>query len=111
MSIFKIVLVLIVILIGLAFHLRNEQLVVVDYYLGNNEMPLSLALVVALFIGAVLGALSGLPILIKLKRDKARLGRQLKTHQTGNAPQTLISADKDKSADDAPLLKTCRGMD
>ena len=99
MSIFKIVLVLIVILIGLAFHLRNEQLVVIDYYLGNNEMPLSLALVVALFIGAVLGVLSGLPILIKLKRDKAKLGRQLKTHQTGNTPETPISTDIVKSAD------------
>ena len=94
MSIFKIVLILFVILIGLAFHLRNEQLVVIDYYLGSNEIPLSLALATALFIGAILGVLSGLPILIKLKRGKAKLGRQVKTYQTGNAPETQISIDK-----------------
>lgn len=95
MSLIKFALILLVVLIGLVFHVRNDQLVMVDYYLGNHEIPLSLALALALLGGAILGVLSGLPSWLKLKHDKARLGRQLKQYQ----PDSQHSADK--SADDA----------
>ena len=81
MSIVKFALILLVVVAGLAFHVRNDQLIVVDFYLGNYEIPLSLALAIALLGGAVLGVLSGLPSWLKLKRDKARLGRQLRQYQ------------------------------
>ena len=81
MSIVRIALILLVVVAGLAFHVRNDQLVVVDFYLGNYEIPLSLALAIALLGGAVLGVLSGLPSWLNLKRAKAKLGRQLKAHQ------------------------------
>ena len=90
MSIIKYALILLVVLIGLAFHVRNGQLVAVDYYLGSSEIPLSMALAVALLGGAILGVLSGLPAWLKLKRDKAKLNRQLKAYQS----DTQISADK-----------------
>ncbi len=95
MSIIKYALILLVVLIGLAFHVRNGQLVAVDYYLGSSEIPLSMALAVALFGGAILGVLSGLPAWLKLKRDKAKLNRQLKAYQTDNSPDTQLSTDKD----------------
>ena len=88
----KLALVLLVVLLGLAFHLRNEQLVVIDFYLGGFEMPLSLALAVTLLAGACLGVLAGLPKWLALKRDKAKLGRQLKKFQP---------VEQDTSADDA----------
>ena len=95
MSIIKYALILLVVLIGLAFHVRNGQLVAVDYYLGSSDIPLSMALAVALFGGAILGVLSGLPAWLKLKRDKAKLNRQLKAYQTDNSPDTQLSTDKD----------------
>ena len=95
MSIIKYALILLVVLIGLAFHVRNGQLVAVDYYLGSSEIPLSMALAVALLGGAILGVLSGLPAWLKLKRDKAKLTRQLKAYQTDNSPDTQLSTDKD----------------
>ena len=77
----KIALILLVVLLGLAFHLRNDQLVVVDFYLGSFEIPLSLTLAVTLLAGACLGVLAGLPKWLALRRDKAKLGRQLKRFQ------------------------------
>ena len=95
MSIVKIGLILLVVVAGLAFHVRNDQLIVVDFYLGSYEIPLSLALAVALLGGAILGVLSGLPSWLKLKRAKAKLGRQLKAHQPDASPGTQLSTDKD----------------
>ena len=77
----KLALVLLVVLIGLAFHVRNEQLVVIDFYLGNFEIPLSLALAVTLLTGALLGVLAGLPTRLRLRRDRAKLSKQLKRLQ------------------------------
>ncbi len=88
----KFALVLIVILLGLAFHIRNEQLVVIDFYLANFEIPLSLALAISLLCGALLGVVAGLPKWLRLKHDKAGLTRELKRFQRG---------EQDKSADDA----------
>ena len=95
MSIIKYALILLVVLIGLAFHVRNGQHIVVDYYLGSGEIPLSMALAVALLGGAILGVLSGLPAWLKLKRDRAKLNRQLKAYQADNTPDTQLSTDKD----------------
>ena len=86
----KYALILLVVLLGLAFHVRNEQLVVIDFYLGNFEIPLSLALAVTLLAGALLGVLAGLPARLRLTRDKAKLGKQLKTLQPD---ETNPSAD------------------
>lgn len=89
----KLALVLLVVLLGLAFHLRNEQLVVIDFYLGNFEIPLSLALAVTLLAGACLGVLAGLPKWLALKRDKAKLGKQLKRLQPDEQNQSADDTD------------------
>ena len=81
MSYIKLALVLLVILLGLALHFRNDQLVMIDFYVGSFELPLSLALGVTLLAGAILGVLAGLPIWLRLKRDKSKLGKQLKRLQ------------------------------
>ena len=93
MSIVRIALILLVVVAGLALHVRNDQLVVVDFYLGNYEIPLSLALALALLGGAILGVLSGLPSWLKLKRDKSKLGRQLKQYQPESPAAEEQSAD------------------
>jgi len=77
----RMVLVVTVILLGLVFHLRNDQFITLDYIIGSKEFYFSIWLVTALSIGAILGALSGLPIIIKLKSENARLSRQVKVSE------------------------------
>ena len=75
MNYLKALLVLAVVLLGLTFHLRNGELVTVDYYFGSSELPLSLALAGALFLGALLGVLACLPRMVALRRAKARAAK------------------------------------
>lgn len=72
MNYLKALLVLAVVLLGLTFHLRNGELVTVNYYFGSSELPLSLALAGALFLGALLGVLACLPRMVALRRAKTR---------------------------------------
>ena len=73
--------VLVVMVIGLAFHLRNNHAVVIDYYLGTMEIPLSLIVIGALCLGALLGVLASIPLLIKLKAQNAKLSRRVKVNE------------------------------
>jgi len=73
--------VLVVILSGLALHLRNDQPVLFDYYLASVELPFSLFMVLALSLGVLIGILVGLPLLISLKREKDRLLSRLRVNE------------------------------
>ena len=77
----KLALALLVILGGLAFHVRNGQPVVIDFYLVSYDIPLSMAIALALLAGAILAVLAGLPDRMRLKREKARLSKELDKHQ------------------------------
>lgn len=72
---------IIVFITGLAFYLRNDQLVAVDYFLGNLELSFSIWLLIILVIGVLLGWLTSLPVIIKLKRRNSRLSRQVKVNE------------------------------
>lgn len=77
----KLILVFVILLIGLAFHLKNNQLIELNYYVGVINMPMSWLVVLVLFIGSMLGVMASLPLLIKLKRDKLKLERQIKNSE------------------------------
>lgn len=80
----KLIIVLACMAVGLAFHLRNDDLVTLDYLLGKQEFYLSVWLLAALAAGACLGFLAGVPLILRLKRHNHRLERQLRL--TGTAP-------------------------
>ena len=67
---------LLVLLVGLAFHLKNHQTVTLDFYIAAYAMPLSWALVGALVCGVLLGALALAPGLLRARRRVHRLTRQ-----------------------------------
>ncbi|MBF8268868.1 MAG: DUF1049 protein [Gammaproteobacteria bacterium] len=75
-------LVSVVFLGGLAFYLRNNQLVAFDYFLGQLILPFSVWLLIVLILGIGLGWLTILPVILNLKRQKARLLRQQKINET-----------------------------
>lgn len=78
LRIIKILLFIFIIIIALAVHLKNDQLVTFNYYLGSIDLPFSLFIVVAICIGAVLGVMSILPNLIRLEREKSRLNSKIR---------------------------------
>ena len=73
----KICLFLFMILVGLLFHLRNQQSVQIDYYLGTLDFALSATVVIVLCIGVILGFVVGVPAKVGQKRENARLRKQL----------------------------------
>ena len=77
----KLILVFVILLIGLAFHLKNNQLIELNYYVDVINLPMSWLVVLVLFIGSMLGVLASLPIIIKLKRDKMMLERHIKNSE------------------------------
>lgn len=99
MNYLKALLVLAVVLLGLTFHLRNGELVTVNYYFGSSELPLSLALAGALFLGALLGVLACLPRMVALRRAKARAKDQQAQGPAKGEEQALAAPP---AAADAP---------
>lgn len=71
------VFILLVIGFGLSFALLNAAPVKLDYYLGETELPLSLALTLAFIVGAIIGLAAAATVLIRDKREAARLRRRL----------------------------------
>jgi uncharacterized integral membrane protein len=57
----RLLIALVAVVLGLAFHSRNHETVRVDLYLTQLDAPLSWVMVAALMGGAVLGALAVLP--------------------------------------------------
>lgn len=75
--IFRICLFLLVFLLGLLFYLRNEQQVLIDYYLGAEEFSFTASVVLVLAIGVLLGYIVGVPANLRLRRENARLQKQV----------------------------------
>ena len=61
---------------GLAFHVRNDQAIVLNYFTGSLNTELSLVVVGALVIGAILGVLAMTATVLRLKREIRRLVRR-----------------------------------
>jgi putative membrane protein len=69
---------LVVAVFGLSFALMNAGDVQLDYYFGSFTAPLSLILVLALALGAVLGVLASIGMMLGQKREVAKLRKSVK---------------------------------
>ena len=67
------VLVLAVILFGVVFAVLNAESVQLNYYFGSKQLPLSLAIVIAMIIGAILGVLASINLILRSRREVHRL--------------------------------------
>ena len=76
MRVLKMLVILLAMVAGSVFAVLNPQPVGVDYYFGKFELPLSVVVVAALGIGALLGMLAGLGAMLGLKRENSRLRRR-----------------------------------
>ncbi|MGD8673339.1 MAG: LapA family protein [Thiogranum sp.] len=66
------------VVIGLSFAVLNSQPVSLNYYLGYRDIPLSMIVVLSLATGAVIGALVGLGMILRLRAQLAQLRRKLR---------------------------------
>ncbi len=78
MRIFSYIFILVIVFLGVTFATLNSDLVNINYYIGQKEMPLSLLLSIAFGVGGLLGILVGLWILLKTKMKNFRLKQRLK---------------------------------
>lgn len=79
-------------LAGLAFHIRNKQDIVLDYFAGTVTLELSLVVVAALVLGVVLGAVVMSSSLLRLKTELRRLKRRQQIAARELASLRAISA-------------------
>ena len=72
----QLIFVLLIAAAGLAFHIRNDQAVALDFYVSTVEMPLSWVLVGAFAFGILLGFLVMLGSVVRLRGEKRRISKQ-----------------------------------
>lgn len=75
--IFAIVGILLIVMFGLAFSVLNADPVALDLFFTELEVALSVAMVSALILGAVLGGLASLGAMWRRGRELHKLRRQL----------------------------------
>ncbi len=81
MNIAGAVLLVVLVIVGLTFSLLNSTPVEFSYYFGSTVLPLAFALIIAMVVGVLLGALGVLGIVIKLKRESMRLKKVIKASE------------------------------
>ena len=74
----------IVILLSMAFSMRNTELVAVDFMVAQFSLPVSLWLILALLLGAAAGLLASSGLFLRLKLKQRQLDR-LRRQTTDNA--------------------------
>ena len=78
MRILSFLFLLIIILIGITFATLNSDTVTVNYYVGQQNLPLSLLLVTVFGLGGLLGMLVGFWFVLNTKIKNYRLRQRLK---------------------------------
>ena len=66
---------LILLVIGILFAVLNAEPVILHYYFGDKQLPLSLVIISAIVIGAILGIIASAGVIIKLKHENSKLRR------------------------------------
>ena len=78
MRFLKLLIMLVIMLIGAAFAVMNSSMVNLNYYFGSQMLPLSVILVGAIILGALLGVLASLAGSLRLRSENAALRREIR---------------------------------
>ena len=81
MRIFFYFLITLVVLFGIIFAALNATPVMLHYYVGTKEFPLSFLLAFSFTMGVILGWLSSLTMVLRAKRKIFQLKHQMKKLQ------------------------------
>jgi putative membrane protein len=69
MRIFYLLVLLVVVVFGVSFAIENREPVQFHYFVGSAEVALAWLLVLTLVLGALLGMLASLGVILRLRRD------------------------------------------
>lgn len=72
----QIVFALLIVFFGLAFHIKNDAPVAIDFYVRSIEMPLSWLVVIIFSLGAVAGLMVMINKILLLQHEIRRLNRK-----------------------------------
>ena len=90
----KLIFIIFLLLLGLVFHVRNHQLVTLNYYVGEIQLSFSIIIVLAVCVGVLLGILASIPIIIRNKQLNSRLKKEIK-HREKEINNYRITPTKD----------------
>jgi uncharacterized integral membrane protein len=95
MRIFSILISIVVVIFGLSFAIENQEKQVI-YVLGTEfkDIPLSMALVLALGLGVIIGGLASLAVVLRYKHINNKLNRALKRYES-HPGNTSSDSDRD----------------
>ena len=65
--------IIVIVLLGILFAVLNAEPVILNYYFNSKEMPLSLAIILSMFVGAILGVLASIGLILRCKKEAMRL--------------------------------------
>ncbi len=71
------VVIILLVFLGLSFGQLNPQRVKVDYFFGASEVSVAIALLVAVGVGAVLGVIAAMAVVVRQNRENARLRKRV----------------------------------
>ena len=90
----KLIFIIFILLLGLVFHVKNHQLVTLNYYVGEIQLSFSIIIVLAVCVGVLLGVLASIPIIIRNKKLNSRLKKEIK-HREKEINNYRITPTKD----------------
>lgn len=76
MRFLKLIFLLLIMVLGATIAVLNADQVTLNYYFGSRELPLSVVLVGAMALGALLGVVASLGGMFRLKRQNFELKRK-----------------------------------
>lgn len=91
---FSILILLLFMAFGVAIAIVNADIVVFNYYYGSVSQPLSILLVGAIMIGAILATLINSLVIISLRHQVRRAQRQLRKSDDNPVSLTESSSSK-----------------
>lgn len=68
--------VILVLLLGLVFHFKNNEPIALDYYFNIFQLPFSLWMMIAFIMGIITGLMITVPIILKFKYRNHQLQKQ-----------------------------------
>ena len=90
----KLIFIIFILLLGLVFHVKNHQLVTLNYYVGEVQLSFSIIIILAVCVGVLLGILASIPIIIRNKQLNSRLKKEIK-HREKEINNYRITPTKD----------------
>ena len=69
---------IVVLIMGLLFFIKNNQVMEFNYIVGSKELPVSFLLFASLCMGILLGLVALLPVIVRLKQKNIKLEKQIR---------------------------------